>query len=303
MADKKLKVNIGFKRLIGPLSKKEYLQLETDILKNGCTEPVVTWNNIIIDGHNRYEICTRHNIHFAVSEMNFDCREAVVVWICANQLKRKNISIELRKFLIGTQYESEKIMNSKTTDMKTEELGGNRIEKRIAEENRISHVTVQKYAVYTKAIEEIGEKEPALVPKILSGQYKISYVNIIELSKLPVEDIKKFNQRIEKEPAHFVQFKKTRKVIRSRKEDRVNDAVKMPIPSVKDMPKYDPDAEISSLALTIPSWKSSIERTRANANLSVVSPEARKRVTDALDSLRITATEMIAAIEEEKWKT
>lgn len=303
MADKKLKVDTGFKRLIGPLSKKEYLQLETDILKSGSAETIVTWNSIIIDGYDRYEICTRHNIHFAVREMNFDCREAAIAWICANQLKRKNISIELRKFLIGTQYESEKIMNSKTTEVKTEELGVNRIEKHIAEENCISHVTVQKYAIYTRAIEEIGKKEPALVSKILLGQYKISHINIIELSKLPVEDIKKINQRIEKEPAPFVQFKKTRKAIKSRKDEGVKDTVKMPTPSVKDMPKYDPDAEISSLALTIPSWKSSIERTRANANLSVVSPEARKRVTDALNSLITTAAEMIAAIEEEKWKT
>lgn len=303
MADKKLKVDIVFKRLTGPLSKKEYLQFETDILKNGCTEPIVTWNNIIVDGHDRYEICTRHNIQFAVREMDFDCRDAAIVWICKNQLKRKNISIELRKFLIGTQYESEKIMNSKTTDMKTEELGVNRIEKRIAEENHISHVTVQKYAVYTKAIEEIGEKEPALVPKILLGQYKISHINIIELSKLPVEDIKKINQRIEKEAVPFVQFKKTRKAIQSRKDDRIKDAAKISTPSVKDMPKYDPDAEISSLVLTIPSWKSSIERTRANANLSVVSPEARKKVMDALNSLITTAAEMVSAIEEEKWKT
>ena len=323
MLDKKLKIDMNFKRLYIPLSKKEYLQLESDILKNGCTVPITIWNNIIVDGHDRYEICSKHNIGFTVKEINFDCREAVVVWICVNQLKLKNIPTELRKYLIGTQYEAEKILNIKRniggvnqctkdildTDMdfiipkRISDFRSYRFESRIADENQISYGTVQKYVIYTRAIEEIGKKEPDLVSKILAGQYKISHINIIELSKLPAEDIKRINRKLEMDPAPFSQFKETRKVIKSRKDDVFKDTLKMSKPSVKDMPKYDPDAEISSLTLTIPSWKSSIERTRTNANLSTVSSEARKKVTGALESLITAAAEMIAAIEEEKWKT
>ncbi|MBR2883596.1 MAG: hypothetical protein IKB93_02280 [Clostridia bacterium] len=53
MLDKKLKIDMNFKRLYIPLSKKEYLQLESDILKNGCTVPITIWNDIIVDGHDR----------------------------------------------------------------------------------------------------------------------------------------------------------------------------------------------------------------------------------------------------------
>lgn len=316
MLRKKLKIDPDFRNLIRPLNKHEYIQLEKNIAADGCRDPIVTWNGIIIDGHNRYEICNRLDIPYEVKEMEFECREAVTAWICANQLGRRNISLETRKFLIGMQYESEKVVatkrNAKGINQHTPEeersaskgevevSNNHKTARRIGDENHVSYTTVQKYAIYTRALEEIGKKEPALVPKILSGQYKISHRYLIELSQLPAEDVKKFNRRIERDPTPYIQYKRTRSEIQSERE---TDVSKPPAPSVKDMPKYDPDAEISSLALTIPSWKSSIERTKANANLSAISPQARDKVVSALTELRMTIAEMLVTIEEEKWKT
>jgi len=49
-----LQVNPEFKALIPPLTPEEYRQLETNILTEGCRDPVVVWNNTIIDEYNRY---------------------------------------------------------------------------------------------------------------------------------------------------------------------------------------------------------------------------------------------------------
>ena len=65
------------------------------------------------------------------------------------------------------------------------------------------------------------------------------------------------------------------------------------------MPQYDPDAEISSLALTIPSWISSIQRTQEHANLSLISEPARDKIKNQLANLTTAVYEMLAAIEEE----
>ena len=108
-----LKIDKAFKNLIRPLQRKEFLQLEADILENGCREPIVVYDGFIIDGHNRYEICTKHNIPFSIAEMAFECKEEAIAWICAHQLCRRNITDETRKFLIGMQYESEKIVYSR----------------------------------------------------------------------------------------------------------------------------------------------------------------------------------------------
>ena len=92
-----LEVDPEFKALIRPLRKDEYLQLEVNLSIDGCRDPIITWNNIIIDGHSRYEICNRLHIPYAVREMPFENRERAIVWICSNQLGRRNITEETRR--------------------------------------------------------------------------------------------------------------------------------------------------------------------------------------------------------------
>jgi len=313
----KLKIDPEFKGLIKALQTKEYLQLESNILMDGCREAIITWNGIIVDGHNRYEICTRHGIPFRIQEMDFDCREAVIAWICANQLGRRNISEETRKYLIGVQYNTEKIVASKRNSRGINQYSSNdyidytlppedierqithRTAERIAEENHISHATVQKYAIYSKALDEIGQHEPKLVRKILSGAYKISHKNIVELSKRTPEEIRRVNRRIDRNPEPFIQYKRTRNAMHTGRRE-VIPSEEPQGPSVKDMPEFDPDAEISSLTLTIPSWSSSIERTRNTANLSIVSSKARNNLIAALYNLQDKVDEMLTAIKEDE---
>lgn len=110
-----LKIDPEFKDLIRPLRRKEYLQLEENILDEGCRDPIIIWNDYIIDGHNRYSICTKYSIPFNTVSKDFSSREEVIVWICKNQLGRRNITEETRKYLIGRQYESEKSSTAKRT--------------------------------------------------------------------------------------------------------------------------------------------------------------------------------------------
>ena len=60
-----LTIDQDFKDLIRPLRSQEYLQLEENLLADGCREPIVVWNGVIVDGHNRYEICKKHGIAFS----------------------------------------------------------------------------------------------------------------------------------------------------------------------------------------------------------------------------------------------
>ncbi len=311
-----LRIDPEFKNLIKPLHTKEFLQLENNIIMDGCRDAIITWNGIIIDGHNRYEICHRHNIPFRIHEMEFDCRESVLSWICANQLGRRNISEETRKYLIGVQYHSEKIVASKRNarginqynfeDFNTEEMTNEEIERhivrrtaeRIADEYHIAHGTVQKYSIYSQALDDIKDVEPELVQKILSGDIKISHKNVVEVSKFEPKEIRKFYRYVKKHPEKFVRYSNTRNAVNTGR--RETDSEKYKGPSVKDMPAFDPDAEISSLTLTIPSWSSSIERTKTNADLSIVSDKARENLISALYNLQNCVDEMLKAIKEDK---
>lgn len=95
MTEKKLwtlKVDEGFKALIPPLTDEERRMLEENILENGCDTSIVVWNGIIVDGHNRYEVCRRHNIPFAIEEKEYGNRTDVEVWMLKNQLGRRNLN-------------------------------------------------------------------------------------------------------------------------------------------------------------------------------------------------------------------
>lgn len=89
---KKLNINEEFRTLIPPLTQEEYTQLEENLIKEGCRDSLVVWNGTIIDGHNRYKICTEHNIDFSVTEMSFDAEDDVIEWMIRNQLGRRNLT-------------------------------------------------------------------------------------------------------------------------------------------------------------------------------------------------------------------
>ena len=81
-----------FQALIPPLTDEEYEGLEKSILADGCRDALVLWGDILVDGHNRYEICTAHNIPFKTVKKDFASREDVKLWMIGNQLARRNIN-------------------------------------------------------------------------------------------------------------------------------------------------------------------------------------------------------------------
>ena len=93
---KKLNIDQEFKNLIPPLTEEEFKQLEENIREEGCRDALVVWDNTILDGHNRYEICNKHNIPFATKEAMVEDREEAIIWIIKNQFGRRNLPLHTR---------------------------------------------------------------------------------------------------------------------------------------------------------------------------------------------------------------
>ena len=87
-----MKIDKEFQGLIPSLTEDEYQQLEANIIADGCRDALVTWNGILIDGHNRYRICQENDIPFATISKDFPDREAVIEWIIRNQFGRRNLT-------------------------------------------------------------------------------------------------------------------------------------------------------------------------------------------------------------------
>jgi N6-adenosine-specific RNA methylase IME4 len=96
-----MKILQELESLIPPLSKEEYKQLERNILEEGIREPLITWNGILVDGHNRYRIAQEHDINYETLEKEFDNINDVKIWIVNNQLGRRN----LQDFVKGELYD------------------------------------------------------------------------------------------------------------------------------------------------------------------------------------------------------
>lgn len=80
-----------FRTLIPPLTAEEYNGLEASILAEGCRDALVLWGDILVDGHNRYEICTSHDVPFKTVQREFEDRNDVKLWMMKNQLARRNL--------------------------------------------------------------------------------------------------------------------------------------------------------------------------------------------------------------------
>lgn len=106
-----LKSDPEFQSKIPPLTFEELNQLEANILRDGrILNPIIVWEGLIVDGHNRYTIAKKHpEIPFTIHEKEFASRYEAIIWICKNQLGRRNLTPEQKKYLIGKQYEAEKM--------------------------------------------------------------------------------------------------------------------------------------------------------------------------------------------------
>lgn len=308
----KLKIDKDFERLVSPLSEEELCLLEQDLIRDGCQDPLSVWNSTILDDHNRYELCSRLKISFSVQRINLKNREEAIVWICVNQLTRQDIAEEMRKYLIGKRYETEKLLGAhniaSVSQYAKKELGTKRLpddpfgltasrtRERLAKEYNVSQATILNYGYFSRALDSLLAVVPELPPKILSGEVRISQNNIEYLSKLTGSEVIYLKQLVSENAYLLGNNAEIRRMFPPKPVKPP--PLSMPPGSIKDMPSYDPDAEISSLTLTIPSWVSSINRVRAAANLRNTTKQAQRKLEEELTSLKETIDSMLVAIKE-----
>ncbi len=171
-----------FRSLIPPLTAEEYQGLEQSIIAEGCRDALVTWQGTLIDGHNRHEICNRHNIPYKTVEKMFNNREKVKEWIILNQFSRRNLSAYDRSVLAlklkelfaerAKENQGERIDLKINIPQKSEEckvkVRENETNVKLANIAGVSHDTIAK-------VQKIEEKAPVEVKqKIKDGELSIN---------------------------------------------------------------------------------------------------------------------------------
>ena len=194
----KLQINPEFKNMIPELTDDEFLQLEENVLaEGGIVNPIVVWNGVIVDGHNRYKIAQKHpHIEFSIHEKEFENEQEAQIWICSNQLGRRNLTEQHKKYLWGKRYNLEcdraKFHGNQYTRSDEGGEGGNRPDQnvhgtrsRIADELGVSEWQVRSSAEFSKGVDAAEEVMPGIKNKILTGTIEASYKDVVAIGKMP----------------------------------------------------------------------------------------------------------------------
>ena len=199
-----------FKELIPPLTNEEYKQLEANCLDEGIREPILTWNNYIIDGHNRYNIAKQWNLEFETESKSFSSEDDVKIWMLDNQFGKRNLS-DAQRYL--NRNEKRKLLKEKgkqTQGLRTDLLST--IDKKLKPE----HNTREKIAnelgwssgkvamadvVFKKATPEIEEKVLKNEITINQAYKEIKKEEKKEEKKIIIETTKEERQDVNKNQA------------------------------------------------------------------------------------------------------
>ena len=305
-----LKCNPEFRRLCLPLQQNDVNKLEAHIKSAHKPIEIKTWNHTILYEYELYEMCVKMNVRIRMVRIFATSYEEALLYVCLKQLERTDLPTAMRRYLIGKRYLYEKVLGAHEaavirSSKKIKELrqdsepryyhNATRTSERIGKEYRLKGNTVAKYSWYAEALDKIYNISDTFTTMIMLEEIKISQEKIIELSKLPNKEIFAIASSLMNNTKDYPTFSHFRRFIKKMETEIVVDTARH---SIKDIPEYDPDAEISSLALTIPSWISTIDRVQKTADMEKASTNAKIQLEKELNSLEFKILEIFDKVKE-----
>ena len=202
-----LKIDKEFKEKIPPLTEEEFEQLRENILSDGeVYEPIVTWNGVIVDGHNRWRIIQENpQIPFRTKEMDFADKWAAFEWMYRKQLGRRNLTEQQKDYMIGKMYEArKKSVGQHEGNQYTKMESGQNVQipnrreikdgtsGEIGKEFGIDEKTVRRNEQFAKGLDAIADVSKEAADKILRGESRVTKSDVSEMREAASEEVKEF---------------------------------------------------------------------------------------------------------------
>jgi phage N-6-adenine-methyltransferase len=176
-----IQIDAEFAALIPPLSTEERQQLEDNIVEHGgARDPLVVWASkgrlTLLDGHNRYEICTRLGLPFDTHEMRFKSREEAADWIDRNQLGRRNLDPRAMSLLRGRRYLRNRLPPEEAGARRkrpSDILSEGQAAERLAKEHGVSARTIERDGKFAEAVETLGIEREVIAGEIDAPKHEI----------------------------------------------------------------------------------------------------------------------------------
>lgn len=197
------RIDSEFQNKIPPIGEDEFKQLRENILAAGeVYEPLVVWNGVLVDGHNRWKVIRENpSIKYKVREMSFPDKWAAFEWMYKNQLGRRNLTDEQRTYTIGKMYEARKksvgapiananarkqLPQSGAIDSEPKDYG---TAAAIAREIGVGRNTVDRAGKFAKGIDTLRDVSPDAADRVLSGNAKVTRTAVAGLANLDRDEV------------------------------------------------------------------------------------------------------------------
>lgn len=183
---KELKIDPELRDLLPPLTDDEYKQLEKNIVENGFDKnfPIMEWHGYIVDGHNRYSICKKHNIDYVVGTLAYKTKDEVMEWMLDIQLGRRNLS-PIQRIAVAEKYrpiyerqarENQGVRNDLKNNI-PQNIGESEKKKRAKDRevnSKLAKVANVNPETYRQAKRVLDSNNEDIKNRVLSGETSIS---------------------------------------------------------------------------------------------------------------------------------
>ena len=287
------RVHPDLKRLYQPITEKSRSENAIPALHSTDRKTIDTWQGFLLSCPSGLSL-NAATASTDLIEHDFKDIDEAGSFVCSNQLRRKDLTNSYRKYLIGKKFYYEEAIFHR--DNKNIQNVKYRIAYKIGEEENISGGTVLKYNAYSTAIDTIYKNAEELAFHILMEHLKVSHENTIELSRRASDEIRYISRSVIQQRLKHLTYQDIRhecawkhtnsKAVISRSERREQKDTSSA--SIRQMPEYDPDADVNSLSMTIGSWVSSIKRVNQTVDFSTITRKATINLVRQLTILEQT---------------
>ena len=168
--------------LIPPLTHEEFGQLEQNILKHGVKDPLTVWETtqliaglgdddgpvyVLVDGHNRYKICTQFRLDYRINIIHFESLAEVKDYMIDYQLGRRNLTAEQTSYLRGMRYLQQKSARGSNLRAETSQVN---VAEVLASEYGVSSRTIKRDGEFAASLEKLDLESRR---NVLAGKQKL----------------------------------------------------------------------------------------------------------------------------------
>ena len=269
-----------FKHLIQPVKEQDLKQIGGLLPDSRSVITIDAWNGYLLCDQNLYTIFKSDPSGFKIIDHDFATVNEAGSFICTEQLHRKDLTNSFRKYLIGKKFGFEEgICRAGNNDGSSSKY---RTAYKIGESQNLSGGAVLKYNVFSTAIDTIIKNAEDFGQILLMEQVRVSHENTIELSRLAPNEIRHLANIVTGQRLRHLTYQDIRQEVKNKhtnprstmsRNEKREQSNSSPT-SIRQMPAYNPDADVNSLCMTIGSWVSSMDRVIHNVDLSTISSKA-----------------------------